>query len=115
VLRLLLGLKRKSEPVVEESQDGLRAVLIEEAVSILIFTHARASGHFEHGLSVDPHLLATAQAMVAGYEVEVRTAREWEEAILQGYAAFRELEKNAGGVIVASLDAHSITYRLLDS
>jgi hypothetical protein len=115
VLRLLLGLKRKSQPAVEESQDGLRAVLIEEAVSILVFAHAGALQYFEKTSPVDPGLLGTVQSFVAGYEVEVRQAWEWEEAILQGYAAFRALRDNAGGVIVASLDRHTIAYRSLES
>jgi hypothetical protein len=115
VLRLLLGLKRISQPAVEESQDGLRAVLIEEAVSILVFTHARALQFFEGARSLDPGLLGMVQSLVAGYEVEARQPREWAEAILQGYAAFRALQANTGGVITASLDRHSLSYRRLES
>src|SRR5436309_6986119 len=39
-LRALLKAKRKSIPEVDESQDGARAILIEEGVSTLIFHHA---------------------------------------------------------------------------
>ena len=111
VLRLLLGLKRRSQPAVEEAQDGLRAVLLEEAVSILIFNHAKAMQHFEHTSILDESLLNTVSSLVAGYEVEARKAWEWEEAILQGYAAFRLLLKNNGGVIVADMTRQTLTYR----
>ena len=111
VLRLLLGLKRKSQPAIEEYQDGLRVVLLEEAVSIFVFTQARDLQLFEGATSLDPGLVRSVQSLVAGYEVEARQAWEWEEAILQGYAAFRALRNHAGGIIVASLDRRTLSFR----
>jgi hypothetical protein len=46
-----------------------------------------------------------------GLEVEACTAKQWQEAISQGYAVFLELKRNGGGDVVVDLDKQKITYR----
>jgi hypothetical protein len=49
--------------------------------------------------------------MCTGLEVRACTAKQWQEAISQGYAAFRELKKSGGGDVTVDLDKQRIAYR----
>ncbi|MGB8473451.1 MAG: hypothetical protein WCE61_05120, partial [Candidatus Acidiferrum sp.] len=70
VIRALLKMKRKSDPQIDEAQDGARAILIEEGVSTLIFHHALQLNYFASIRSLDYPLLKTVQDFVRGFEVE---------------------------------------------
>jgi hypothetical protein len=95
VLRSLLRLRRRSNPDVDETEDGPRAVLIEEGISALVFAEAKSQAYFrsvEAGrLSFD--VLKTIRRFVRGYEAQVLPLWQWEEAILQGFEAFRFLQE----------------------
>jgi len=100
VLRSILKLKRKSVHNVDRNQDGARAILIEEGLATLIYNEAKREGSLfadvERGkLSFD--LLKTVKSFVRGYEVESVPFWVWEEAILQGFAAFRYLVEHREG------------------
>ena len=110
VLRALLRRKRKSDPFLDENQDGARARLIEEGLTSWVFTKARALKFFE-GLGPGDlpfGLLKQLRDFVDGYEVEERPLWVWEETLLQGYAAFRFLQQNRLGRVTLDLDAHSL-------
>jgi len=96
VMRSLLRLKRKSDKSIDEAQDGARAVLIEEGISTLVFNEAKRQDFFRDvqpgRLSFD--LLKTIKAFVRGYEVEDLPYWLWEDAILQGFQAFRFLQEH---------------------
>ncbi len=111
VLRALLRLKRKSDPRLDEQEDGARAVITEEGISNWIFSHGLRRDAFANATSLDFTLLQTVRAMVKGYEVESRSLWMWERAILEGFKVFRQLRDNRGGVVVADLNAHTLTYR----
>src|SRR5207248_7584175 len=53
VTRALLKLKRKSDPKVDENEDGARAILIEEGVATWIFNHAVRLNYFSAIQSLD--------------------------------------------------------------
>jgi NTP pyrophosphatase (non-canonical NTP hydrolase) len=99
VIRSLFRLKRKSAPKIDEAQDGARAILIEEGVTTWIFGHAinlnlfadMKPGNLPFGL------LKHVRQFVAGYEADQCPLWLWEEAILQGYAAFRFLREHRRG------------------
>ena len=99
VTRRLFKLKRKSMPQVDEAEDGARAALIEEGIATWIFGQAIEMNFFDGvepgGLPFD--LLKQVRQFVSGYEAEKCAAWIWEEAILQGYAAFRYLRQNRRG------------------
>jgi NTP pyrophosphatase (non-canonical NTP hydrolase) len=99
VLRALFRLKRKSQPEVDEGQDGARAVLIEEGVATWVFGNAKQLNFFANIKAGDLPLdiLKTVRRFVAGYEPDVCPLWLWEEAILQGYAAFRHLKERRRG------------------
>jgi hypothetical protein len=94
-MRALFRLKRKSDPLLDEAQDGARAILIEEGLTSWLFTQAQQLRFFDKvergGLPLD--LLKQVRAFVSGYEAEQCPLWLWEEAILQGYSAFRFLQE----------------------
>jgi NTP pyrophosphatase (non-canonical NTP hydrolase) len=95
VTRALLRLKRKSKPLIDEAQDGARAVLIEEGVATWIFGQAKQLDFFARMKAGDVSfdMLKAIRQFVAGYEPEACPLWLWEEAILQGYDAFRFLRE----------------------
>lgn len=110
VLRALLRTKRKSDPKVDEAEDGARAILIEEGVATYVFNFAKPD-LFEHTkageMSYD--LLKSIQAFVAGFQVDACPPWLWEKAILEGFAAFRFLKEHRRGRVVMDLDKRSLT------
>ncbi len=111
VIRALFRLKRKSAPKVDEAQDGARATLIEEGITTWIFGQALElklfAGMKPGDLPFD--LLKHVREFVAGYEAERCPLWLWEEAILQGYAAFRFLREHRSGRLQLDLEAHRMT------
>jgi hypothetical protein len=95
VVRALLHLKRKSNPQIDEAEDGARAILIEEGIASRIFGQAKQLAFFDGikpgELSFD--ILKTVRQFVAGYEPQNCPLWLWEEAILQGFRAFRFLRE----------------------
>ena len=112
VLRALLKLKRKSQAEVDENQDGARAIIIEEGVATWIFNHA-TSGDNDCYRNVKSgqlpyRLLKQVSQMTRGFEVETRPLWQWEEAILNGFRAFRELRSAGSGSVVARFHSHEL-------
>src|SRR5262249_20165871 len=70
VTRALFRSKRKSNPVVDEVEDGARATIIEEGVSTWIFNNAKGRKFFEGLETLDYGLLKAVRKLVAGFEVE---------------------------------------------
>lgn len=113
VLRALLKVKRKSHPILDENQDGARAILIEEGISTFIFNHAKP--HFFEGSSgVDYRILSTIKDFVKGYEVEDQPFWAWERAILLGYEVFRQLIEQRRGRVTLDLMKRNISFEPLD-
>lgn len=115
VIRSLLRLKRKSDPQIDEAQDGARATLIEEGVTTWIFSQAAQLEFFANlgpgDLPFD--LLKHVRQFVAGYEGEDRPLWLWEDAILQGYAAFRFLRQHRRGRLHIDMTNHSLSVESL--
>lgn len=111
VLRSLFRLKRKSRPEVDEGQGGARATLIEEGVTTWIFGCAKQLALFDGiapgDLPLD--LLKGVRGFVAGYEPQDSPLWLWEEAILQGYAAFRRLKESRRGLLRLDLGARRLS------
>ncbi|WP_439865833.1 nucleoside triphosphate pyrophosphohydrolase family protein [Pseudomonas syringae] len=111
VLRALLHLKRKSNPELDENQDGARAILIEEGVATFIFGRGLECDLFKDVDHVDYDLLKSIQEFVRGYEVQGCALWQWEKAILEGFAIFRKLSVSRKGYVVADFDNHTISFR----
>ena len=82
VTRKLLGRKRKSSPILDEVEDGGRAKIVEEAISISIFNHAQTHDFFASVEALNFTLLLTVHKMANHLEVKVCTAKQWEKSDL---------------------------------
>jgi hypothetical protein len=111
VFRALIKQKRKSDPRYDETEDGGRAIVVEEGVTAWIFAQAKHMGFFAGSESVSFDLLKVVQKFVAGYEVERCPLKLWEDAILQGYRAFLQLRENEGGLLIGDRDSRTLTYK----
>jgi NTP pyrophosphatase (non-canonical NTP hydrolase) len=112
VTRSILKRKRKSNPLIDEVEDGGRAVAIEEGISALVFSYAKDHGFLEGVSTLDYQLLKTIKNMTSHLEVSQCSLGDWEKAILMGYDVWRQVEKNHGGTVVVDLDAGLITYQI---
>jgi NTP pyrophosphatase (non-canonical NTP hydrolase) len=110
VVRKLLGKKRKSDPRIDEVEDGGRAIATEEGISALVFAYARDHKALEGVTSLDYDVLKAIRIMTSSLEVAVCTTGEWERAILSGYGVWQQLEKNQGGKVELDLDKATIVY-----
>ena len=112
--RALIKQKRKSNPKIDETQDGGRAIVVEEGLTAWIFSYAKNLDYFREQNSLSFDLLKTIQQFVIGYEVESCPLKLWEDAILQGYSVFREVRNNNGGIIIGDRSQRTIKYRPLE-
>jgi len=112
VLRRLLKRKRKSNHRVDEAEDGARAAIIEEGVVAWVFSQALNSDLFmdvqEGALSFG--LLKQVRNFTNGYEVDELPLWQWEEAILQGFDAFRYLTKHRSARLTIDTVSHKLTF-----
>lgn len=113
-LRRLLKRKRKSDPKIDEVEDGARAVLIEEGVATWVFNRAQRLNLFKGVEALDNQMLKIVREFVEGYEVEKTPLWLWEEAILDGYSVFRQLQKERGGTVIADLEQRTLTFKSLE-
>lgn len=112
VLRRLLKRKRKSDSKIDEAEDGARAAIIEEGVVAWIFTQAKEVGFFDDVKRGDlPFgLLKQVRNFTQGYEVAESPLWQWEEAILQGYEAFRFLQEHRSARLKIDTVNHKLTF-----
>lgn len=108
--RALIKHKRKSDPKVDEAQDSGRAIVVEEGLTAWIFSRAKQLGFFENQKSISFDMLKTIQQFVSGYEVDECPLKLWEDAILQGYAIFRNVRENEGGTIIGDRRSRRVSY-----
>lgn len=109
VTRKLLGRKRRSVPEIDEAEDGGRAIVTEEGIAAMVFAYA-ASHNYLDGISrLDFQLLDAIKTLSAPFEAGVRTAADWEQAILIGFSAWRELRNHNGGTVILDAGKRVIT------
>lgn len=96
--RAMLGRKRKSIPMIDECEDGARATITEEAISLILFNESKRTKFFKSG-KVSKTILRIIKQMTEPFEVRLKTEAEWEQAILKGYSLFGKLVANRGGKI----------------
>ena len=97
VTRKLLRRKRKSDPRVDEVEDGGRAAAIEEGISALVFAYAARHRMLAGVKTIEDSLLRTIRDMTRHLEVSARTAAEWQDAIIQGFDVWRRMVDAGGG------------------
>jgi len=110
VTRAILKRKRKSDPAKDEVEDGGRAAVIDEGVAALIFDYARHHGFLDGVTDLDYNLLRTVKSVTSHLEVSACSIGDWQSAILQGYAAWRQIVANHGGRVLIDMDARHISF-----
>lgn len=108
--RAMMKRKRKSNEVVDKIEDGARAAITEEALSMIIFNEAKRKKLFENTAKVSRTTLRIIKEMTENFEVSVRSYREWEKAILKAYEIFRLLIANKGGSVEFNVNKKEINY-----
>jgi NTP pyrophosphatase (non-canonical NTP hydrolase) len=109
VTRKLLGRKRRSNPQADLAEDGGRAIVIEEGVAAMAFAYAASHNYLRDVTRLDFQLLDTITNLVSPLEVGVRTAADWEQAILTGFTAWRKLHKHNGGTLILNRTDRTLT------
>ncbi len=110
VLRKLLSLKRKSEPLIDENEDGARAQITEELISLFTYHHALEHDLLKYSDSVDSGIIKKVQNLVKNTEVKNCSGKQWEHAILESYKIFNALRDNNGGRVMVSKKNRSLIY-----
>lgn len=110
VVRKLLEIKRKSDETTDEVEDGARATITEELISLYIYSFALDHQLFKYSNSVDTEVLKTIQKLVSGIEVKNCTQKQWETAIINSYKVFDELKNNNGGRVLVSIKNKKLIY-----
>jgi NTP pyrophosphatase (non-canonical NTP hydrolase) len=111
LVRKMLKAKRKSNPKVDQIEDGGRAIATEEGLSAMIFAYARDYNFLEGKSSVSTELLRMIKNMAMHLEVSVCTPGEWEQAIVQGFTVWREVKKRRGGTVDVDLRKRCMSLR----
>lgn len=109
--RALIKQKRKSDRMFDEAQDGGRAIVIEEGLTAWLYSCSKRLDYFEGHDGISYDILKTIQRFVQGYEVEKCPLKLWEDAILQGYAVFRKVRENDGGIVIGDREKRTLLYR----
>jgi hypothetical protein len=115
VVRKLLHRKRKSQPKIDQNQDGARARDREEALTLIVHTEAKRHRYFDGTNTIDTAFLASLQSAASGLEVQARSLAEWQTCILEAYRVFRFLREHNGGVVAVDMIAKSLKVRALRS
>jgi NTP pyrophosphatase (non-canonical NTP hydrolase) len=110
VLRRLMRLKRRSRPLIDEVEDGGRAAVIEEGIAAVAFDYARKHQFLDGVSDVDEALLATLRGMSAHLEVASQPPSHWRQAVIEGFAVWRDLVAHRGGRVFADLDGRELRY-----
>jgi len=111
--RAMMKRKRKSNELMDKVEDGARATITEEALSMIIFNEAKRKDYFKGENRVSRTTLRIIKEMTENFEVNTRTVSEWERAILKAYEIFRLLIENSGGKVAFDGINKSISYQQL--
>jgi hypothetical protein len=109
-VRSMMKRKRKSNPLVDEIEDGARATITEEAISLILFSEAKRKDMYKRKRHVSKTTLRIIKEMTEPFEVRSRTEAEWAKAIKKGYELFRILVKNGGGEIHFDMEQKKMEY-----
>ena len=110
IMRSLLHLKRRSQPLLDRTQDGARAKFSEEGLTAQLAQLATKRNNFQTPNAIDTDTFSLVRNATTGLESHDLPAWLWARAILHGFRAMRQLHDRRGGYLVADLDSRSLTY-----
>ncbi len=114
VVRSLLRRKRKSNPIVDEVQDGARARAIEESISAFVFAEAERHSMYEIPSDVPFALTKAIMRITQGLEVSACKVIHWNKAISEGFKVYSALRMWRGGVVTCNVIEKKIEARPLE-
>jgi NTP pyrophosphatase (non-canonical NTP hydrolase) len=103
--------KRRSDRAVDVVEDGGRAIVTEEAIVAYVYGHARQHGYFADVDAIDFAVLKTINGLTAGFEAAAVSPRQWEQAILAGYAVWRQVREHGGGTVMGDMLEGTLVFR----
>lgn len=115
VVRGFLHKKRKNDSKRDEVEDGGRAIAIDEAISVLVFEHARNHNFFNGTGGVDYDLLRTIKMLTKHLEVKACSLKKWEQAILLGFEIWHKLKEKRKGIIICNMLDQTMVFEDISS
>ena len=113
VIRTLLHRKRRSDPLLDEVEDGGRAIAIEEGIAALVFRYASQHSMLDGVKTIDWGLLQTCSSMTLGLEVLGRQLFDWEQSIIRAYEAWRVAIQDGGVRVFGDLIKRELRFERL--
>ena len=110
IMRRLLQLKRRSQPQIDENEDGARAAFAEEGLAHALTGMAKTRQMFRDNVTVDGDVLNLVAAVTRDLEVSRRPLSLWVRAIVQAFDALQKLDENSGGYLTADLDGRELAF-----
>ena len=110
VLRHLMKLKRKSDPIALDAEDRGRPQVAEEAITLIIYNYAKGNKMLRKSDRVDTDLLNTIQQLVIDLEVAQVSSFQWEQTIIASYQVFHQVVENKGGRVLVSPKDRKLQY-----
>lgn len=114
IVRGFFHKKRKNDKKKDEVEDGGRAKVIDEAISVLVFEYAKHHNFFKGVGAVDYELLRNIRILTRNIEVGKCSMKQWEDAILLGFKMWHLLKENQGGKVFCSLEDRTMKFKSLD-
>jgi NTP pyrophosphatase (non-canonical NTP hydrolase) len=91
-------------------EDGGRAQVIEEAIVAAAYVYAVDHAFLDGVNAIDWQLLSHIKRMTSHVEVRDRTEWEWNATLLRGFAVWRQLRANKGGIVRGDLEADTLEF-----
>ena len=123
VVRKLMMCKRKSDPRIDEVEDGARAGIVEEMIVKIAHSHAIGVDRnklFDETMRVNLNLLKDIVVLAEGLEVAGGREGypqckywEWEKAILQGFRIYNKLRRKRRGRVTVDLEQRCVRFTQL--
>jgi hypothetical protein len=104
VFRRMLKRKRKYDPKVDETEDGARAAIIEEAVVSQVYRYGKKI-KFEPVQHVDEDLIKLIMEMTTEYECSKLEGRDWKLFVTKSIEIFGQIKNGFTGNIKFDADA----------
>lgn len=109
-MRSLLKLKRRSDPDVDENEDGARAIFAEEGMAAVLAKRAGQLQEFRYERAVDDDTLEMILTVFEDLEVAAMPSWLWRRAICEGFRAMQHLSNGPGGFLLVDLDKRMLSY-----
>jgi hypothetical protein len=109
-MRMLLGIKRKSNDAKDHDQDSARPVFLEEGLAAVLAALSVRRMNFEADANIDGDVLEAVNACTRDLEVAGVPGWAWRKVIVTAFKAMRDLHDHGGGYLTLDLDARTVTF-----